>query len=135
WVLSNSWGYSGDGCPHIPLYGVERDALEYAEIEGRGGLCPVVLCSAVTGVCDIGDNGLLAYPTVIGVSATGGTDDLEWYSSFGEHVDIAAPAGVLTTDLRGDVGYGAWEGDTAYAGPFSGTSASCPIVSGTVALM
>jgi len=102
---------------------------------GRGGLGSVVVFSAGNGGCDIQDNELLAYPSVIGVSATGGTDDLEWYSSFGEHVDIAAPAGVLTTDLLGDVGYGAWEGDTGYAGPFFGTSASCPIVSGTVALM
>jgi subtilisin family serine protease len=134
WVLSNSWGYS-DGCPHVPLYGIEKDALDYAETVGRGGLGSVVVFSAGNGSCDIVDNGLLAYPTVIAVSATGGTDDLEWYSSFGQHVDLAAPAGVLTTDLVGDVGYGAWEGDTAYAGPFSGTSASCPIVSGTVALM
>jgi subtilisin family serine protease len=119
----------------VPLYGVEQDALEYAETVGRGGLGSVVVFSAGNGGCDIVDNGLLAYPTVIAVSATGGTDDLEWYSSFGQHVDIAAPAGVLTTDLVGDVGYGAWEGDTAYAGPFYGTSASCPIVAGTAALM
>ena len=134
WVLSNSWGYS-DGCPNVPLYGIERDALEYAETVGRGGLGSVVVFSAGNGGCDIEDNELLAYPTVIAVSATGGTDDLEWYSSFGPHVDMAAPAGVLTTDRVGDVGYGVWEDDTAYWGPFTGTSASCPVVAGTAALM
>jgi subtilisin family serine protease len=134
WVLSNSWGYS-DGCPNVPLYGAEEDALEYAETVGRGGLGSVVVFSAGNGGCDLGDNELLAYPTVIAVSATGGTDDLEWYSSFGEHVDLAAPAGVLTTDVVGDVGYGSWEDDPAYWGPFGGTSAACPVVAGTAALM
>ena len=134
WVLSNSWGYS-DGCPHVPLYGIEAEALEYAETVGRGGLGSIVVFSAGNGGCDISDNQLLGYPTVIGVSATGGTDDLEWYSSYGEHVDIAGPAGLLTTDPVGDLGYGTWEDDPAYWAPFAGTSASCPVVSGTVALM
>ncbi len=133
-VLSNSWGYS-DGCPEVRLYGVEEEALVYAETIGRGGLGSVVVFSAGNGACDLADNDLLAYPTVVAVSATGGTDDLEWYSSFGDPVDLAAPAGVVTTDPLGDPGYGAWEGDPSYSGPFGGTSASCPVVSGTVALM
>jgi subtilisin family serine protease len=55
WVLSNSWGYS-DGCPDVPLYGVEQEALEYAETVGRGGLGSVVAFSAGNGGCDIVDN-------------------------------------------------------------------------------
>jgi subtilisin family serine protease len=134
WVLSNSWGYS-DGCPHIPLYGVEEAAFEYAETVGRGGLGAVVVFSAGNGACDLSDNDFLGYPTVVAVSATGGTDDLEWYSEYGEHVDVAGPAGLVTTDIVGDVGYGRWEEDASYSGPFTGTSASCPVVSGVAALM
>jgi subtilisin family serine protease len=56
------------------------------------------------------------------------------YSSYGRHVDISAPTGILTTDVTPG-GYGSYGGDDAWADGFSGTSAAAPVVSGVVALM
>jgi hypothetical protein len=42
---------------------------------------------------------------------------------------------MLTTDITGEVGYCAYEGDDAYCDSFSGTSAAAPVVSGVVLLM
>ena len=135
WVLSNSWGF-GDDCPEIPEYSVFEDAMVYAEEVGRGGLGSAIVLSAGNGNCDISDDGFQAQPQAISVAAIDGNDDREWYSSFGDHVDVSAPSGgVLTTDLTGDDGYGSWEGDNDYSGGFSGTSASAPIVSGVLAVM
>ena len=135
WVLSNSWGF-GDDCPEIPEYSVFEDAMVYAEEQGRGGLGSAIVLSAGNGNCDISNDGFQAQPQAISVAAVDGNDDREWYSSFGDHVDVAAPSGgVLTTDLTGDPGYGSFNGDDNYDGGFSGTSASAPIVSGVLALM
>ena len=135
WVLSNSWSF-GEDCPEIPLYGVLQDALVHAEEEGRDGRGAVVVLSAGNGNCDISYDLFQGYPTAISVAATNGNDDREGYSSFGEHVDVAGPAGgVLTTDLTGASGYGSWDDDPDYYGYFSGTSAAAPVVSGVLALM
>jgi subtilisin family serine protease len=135
WVLSNSWGFR-NSCPGIPEYEVFREAFAYAEANGRGGLGTAIVFSAGNENCDVTPNGMLAQPEVIAVAATNGHDDREWYSSFGTHVDIAAPSGaILTTDITGEPGYGGWRGDDDYHGWFSGTSASAPVVSGTIALM
>jgi len=135
WVLSNSWGF-GDDCPEIPEYDMFVDAMAYAEEYGRDGLGTAVVVSAGNGNCDISSDGFQAQPAAISVAATTGNDVRESYSSFGDHVDVAAPSGgVLTTDISGDDGYGSWDDDPDYHGGFSGTSASCPIVSGAVALM
>jgi subtilisin family serine protease len=135
WVISNSWGF-GDDCSPFPTYGSIEEAVDYAESTGRGGLGTLVVASAGNENCDISEDGFLAHPGVIGVAAANGDDDREWYSCWGDHVDVSAPSGgVLTTDLTGDAGYGSWDGDDACYGDFSGTSASAPIVSGTLALM
>ena len=135
WVLSNSWGF-GDDCPEIPEYDAFVEGMAYAEEVGRDGLGAAVVVSAGNGNCDISNDGFQAQPAAISVAATTGDDEREWYSSFGDHVDVAAPSGgVLTTDISGDDGYGSWEDDPDYHGGFGGTSASAPIVSGTVALM
>lgn len=134
-VLSNSWGFD-NGCAAYALWATVEEALEYAEEEGRDGLGAVVVFSAGNGACDNGGDGLLAHEVVIGVAASNGDDDREWYSSYGEGVDITGPSGaILTTDMTGDQGYGSYEGDGDYVGSFSGTSASAPVVSGVVALM
>jgi len=135
WVLSNSWGF-GDDCPEIPAYDVLVDGVAYAEEVGRDGLGTAVVASSGNGNCDISMDGFQAQEPVISVAATTGDDLREWYSSFGDHVDVAAPSGgVLTTDITGDDGYGSWNDDPNYHGGFGGTSASCPIVAGAVALM
>lgn len=134
-VLSNSWGFD-NGCSAYMLWATVAEALDHAEEEGRGGLGAVVVFSAGNGACDNGGDGLLAHEAVIGVAASDGDDDREWYSSYGDGVDLTGPSGaILTTDLTGDQGYGSYEGDGDYVGSFSGTSASAPVVSGVAALM
>jgi len=136
WVLSNSWGFENHTQCNPFHYAVIDSAAEYAETNGRGGLGTAVVFSAGNENCDISDNGLLSPPSVIGVAASNGNDEREWYSCWGDHVDVTGPSGgVLTTDLTGEAGYGSWEGDDACYGYFSGTSASAPIVSGAIALM
>jgi len=135
WVINNSWGFGGE-CPDIPRVGAIEDGLEYAEYEGRDGLGTVMVFSAGNGNCDIGNNWMLGFETVVAVAATSRADVRESYSCYGEPVDIAAPSGgVLTTDMVGDPGYGSFSGDTDYWDGFSGTSASAPIVSGVYTLM
>ena len=135
WVINNSWGFGTD-CPDIPRISAIEDGLSYAEEEGRGGLGAVVVFSAGNGGCDIDNNEMLAFGSVVAVAATNRADVREGYSCFGAPVDIAAPSGgVLTTDMLGDEGYGSFEGDGDYWDGFSGTSASAPIASGVYALM
>lgn len=43
-----------------------------------------------------------AYPDVISVTSTNAGDALAFYSSYGDHVDIAAPGGDSTKDTNGD---------------------------------
>lgn len=81
-------------------------------------------------VASVGNNGLnvLTYPSacnnVIAVSATNSTDGFPTWSNFGPHVDVSAPGeGILT--LYGTNLYASW----------NGTSFSCPIASGVLALM
>jgi subtilisin family serine protease len=135
WVLSNSWGF-GDDCPDIPIYSTFEEAFAYAEDHGRGGLGTAIVVAAGNGGCDNSNDGFQGLPEAISVAATDGNDEREWYSSFGSVVDVAAPSGgVLTTDVGGDEGYGSWNDDPDYHGGFSGTSASTPIVAGTLAVM
>jgi subtilisin family serine protease len=134
-VLSNSWGFEDD-CSGVPDYGVIEDAILYAEENGRGGKGAAVVFAAGNGNCDIQDNGMLAHPEVITVAAVNGFDVREGYSAFGAWVDIAAPSGgMYTTDMVGAAGYNGYPGDDDYTTWFNGTSASTPVVSGTVALM
>ena len=135
WVLSNSWGF-GDDCPDIPIYSIFQEAMDYAEHNGRGGLGTAIVTSAGNGNCDNSNDGFQAIEWAISVAATDGHDHREWYSSYGDVVDVAAPSGsILTTDISGENGYGDYNGDDDYNPWFSGTSASAPVVSGTVALM
>ena len=134
-VISNSWGF-GDDCPDIQMYGIFEDMHAYAEDVGRGGLGTVVVYSAGNGSCDMSNDGLQAFPTVVSVTATDRNDNLESYSSYGDHVDITAPSGgIITTDITGPDGYGDYQGDEDHTGTFNGTSASAPMVSGGLALM
>jgi uncharacterized protein (TIGR03382 family) len=134
-VINNSWGF-GDDCPDIQMYGIFDDMYTYAEEEGREGRGTAVVFSAGNGNCDMSNDGLQAFETVISVTATDRHDNLETYSSYGDHVDITAPSGgIITTDITGPGGYGDYQGDEDYTGTFNGTSASAPVVSGGLALM
>ena len=63
-------------------------------------------------------------PYIISVGATGPTDQITGFSTFGPYIDFAAPGYGIYTTLRGN----------SY-GPVSGTSFSSPIVAGLIALM
>lgn len=134
-VLNNSWGY-GDGCEAYETYGALSNAVGYAERSGRDGLGSVVVFSAGNDACDASEDGILVMEEVVAVAALDDDDERESYSSWGEVVDIAAPAGgLVTTDISGDEGYGPYGTDEDYTGTFNGTSAAAPVVSGVFALV
>ncbi|HNC96989.1 MAG TPA: S8 family serine peptidase, partial [Myxococcota bacterium] len=132
-VVNNSWGF-GRGCVSIPLTRTFEAMFDYAELRGRGGLGTVVTFAAGNDGCDIVENEFLSDSTALVVAAVERDDHRAGYSSFGEAVDIAAPTGLLTTDLSPN-GYGSYQGEDAFADGFGGTSAATPVVSGVVALM
>ncbi len=132
-VLSNSWGF-GSACETIPADGVFGDMFDYAEDNGRGGLGAAVVFAAGNGACDIAADGMLRNRKAIVVAAIEWNDRRAWYSNYGDSVDIAAPTSLLTTDLVSG-GYGAYQGDDAFADGYAGTSAATPVVAGVLALM
>lgn len=131
-VLSNSWGYIG--CERIPALAVYHEMFDYAEQQGRGGLGSAVVFAAGNDACDLSDNGMLGFDSVTAVAAVEWNDRRAWYSNWGEHVDLAAPTSLLTTDLSVG-GYGSYGGSDAFVDGYSGTSAATPVVAGVFALM
>ncbi len=163
WVLSLSWVYSIVD-PQVdlePVYQAIRDAV----VQGRGGKGAVVVFSAGNGGIPIVEVLPQNMPEVMAVGGTGPDDQVVSYSAYGPNLSVVAPTwtgrgedpAIMTTDTLGDRGHsrGGWywksgpepdyedslsdlpepdvEGDyTAY---FSGTSASCPMVAGVVALV
>jgi hypothetical protein len=140
-VLSNSWGTS----PSSSIQYEIRNAVE----NGRTGLgCPFL---ASTGNENTWVRWPASLPNVISVGATTNTDNrcdqTQWGydangmrcgSNFGAGTDVTAPGNNLyTTDMIGIDGYNksttALGGD--YQASFSGTSASCPMAAGVMALI
>lgn len=133
-VISNSWG-GGSRSEIID------DAIESALKVGRDGLGCVVVFAAGNE-----NSPQISYPAnsfddVLAVGAMSpcgerkslySCDGEEWGSNYGEGLDVVAP-GVLipTTDIHGEEGRS--PGD--YNLTFNGTSAACPHVSGTAALI
>jgi len=91
------------------------------------------LANDVVVVCSAGNGGSTnlhypaAYPETMAVSAINQNDQLPGFSSFGDHLDVAAPSpDILTCEDTGDADY-----DPG----FRGTSAAAPHVAGLAALV
>ena len=139
-VLSNSWGYSAQGCGRIPLPGIIAEAVEYAETEGRGGRGAAVAMSYGNGGCDASQDDFHNDPYIISVGAATDRDERASYSNFGDGLDIMGfgagngRPGLWTTDITGEDGYTDNDNDPYWPNA-SGTSSACASVAGVLALM
>lgn len=110
-VISLSWGAPVDSK-------LIRDAISYAETKGT-----IVVAAAG----NFGNRLKIypaAYPSVIAVAATDSNDEITSFSNWGEWIDISAPGeDIVSTWTNGEYNNE------------SGTSASAPLVAGTIALM
>ena len=131
-VLSNSWAFNTSdstfpGADHI------IGAINDARMQGRNGRGSIVVFSSG----NTGDVPVRFPANVDGVITTGAIDkngNIQSYSCRGSSMDLVAPSGggnVWTTDRMGDDGLTTGN----YRDDFGGTSAACPQVSGTAALM
>ncbi|MFN0033284.1 MAG: S8 family serine peptidase [Flavobacteriales bacterium] len=108
-------------------------AIHYATTSGRNGLGSVVVFSSGNYQQDF-DCVLYpaSHPDVIAVGAISAAGVIEIYSQYGEHLDMVAPVGDVTTlDRMGLAGYT----NNNYMDFFGGTSAAAPMVSGAAALL
>ncbi|MEW5795954.1 MAG: S8 family serine peptidase [Candidatus Zixiibacteriota bacterium] len=148
-ILSNSWGYPD---PREPQYPVLNDALERAALFGRGGRgCPVIFSSGNTTMFYSNPNGV-GYPAKLPycftVGAIGLDDYRRSYSRYGPELDLVAPSDDNSIAVWSLDQMDYWGGNTIFFSDcppsandvdydchFSGTSAACPLVSGTAALL
>ena len=100
---------------------IQDDAVRYAHERN------VLVVAAAGNTPDGKPHYPAAYDTVLSVGATGRSDTVTGFSSFGPYVDVSAPGvGILST---------AWnEGSLTYEYG-NGTSFSCPLVAGAAALV
>ncbi|GIV96932.1 MAG: peptidase S8 [Herpetosiphonaceae bacterium] len=101
----------------------EEDAVNYAY--SKGAL--IIAASGNSG----GKGNPTIYPAafdhVLAVAATGNTDQVTGFSSYGPYVDIAAPGVGIWSTL--------WQDGSDTYGVANGTSASCPHVAGVAGLI
>lgn len=161
-VHINSWGFFGPN-PAVVVDSIDvafKEGRNKGDLDGDGADDPlgmvILFSSGNFGLQLEPGFDLSMLPQVIGVGASSDEDVLAYYSNYGTGIDVLAPGGefpglIVTTDNtdypdainRGaNVGgvnadYGLPEVDAAgkYTGFFGGTSASCPIAAGVVALM
>lgn len=129
-VTNHSYGAS----PSFNNYGDEAK-FEAAAEDGRGGLGTINVKSAGNSNIDGNGEGLDASRFTVTVGAVDSGGQVTYYSTYGAHLLVSAPAGSVTTDLQGNGnGYdGLLGGD--YTNSFGGTSASSPITAGLVSLI
>lgn len=129
-VTNHSYGAS----PSFYNYGDEAKFEASAE-NGRGGLGTVNVKSAGNSNIDGNGEGLDASRFTVTVGALDSNGQVAYYSTYGAHLLVSAPAGSVTTDrLDNGNGYdGLLGGD--YTNGFGGTSASSPITAGLVSLI
>lgn len=126
-ILSNSWGPAGAASVPYDL----DDAIQACADEAREGKGALILFAAGNDSRENEDFELASHPLVVGVGASGYWDTREWYSNWGNGLDVASPAGSVTTDIQAGGGYA--NGD--YFSGFGGTSAACPVAAGVAGLI
>lgn len=126
-VVSNSWGFT----EAIPVPRPLADAIGEIYDHGRGGLGALVLFAAGNENRDVADFELLAVRGVIGVGALNIFDEATVFTNRGASVDISAPTGTVTTDLRGAAG----NDPSDYTTHFGGTSSAAPVAAGVAGLL
>lgn len=121
----------------FPSFYVDGDIAKFRHsVEtGRSGLGTINVKSAGNDDVDGNGDSLDASRFTITVGALESTGQVTWYSTYGSHLLVSAPAGSVTTDLLGNyAGYnGLLNGD--YTNQFGGTSAAGPITAGVIGLM
>lgn len=126
-VISNSWGPA----EAVPISFSLDLAITEAALSGRDGLGAIVVFAAGNSARAIEEFELAAHPMVVSVGASGQNDLRELFSNFGPSLGLLAPAGAVTTDSQGSLGY--TDGD--YMTAFGGTSAAAPVAAGVMGLM
>lgn len=174
-VISCSWS---PAAIKFPLSLRQRNALTLAATRGRGGKGCVIVFSAGNANRPVSGtileknwprnvvsgetewlSGFAVHPDVITVSACTSLNTKAAYSSWGQHIAVAAPSnnahpnvalpevgtvktgpvissamrgrGMVTSDRTGAAGYDR----DAYTSTFGGTSSSCPVVAGVAGLV
>ncbi len=142
-IKNNSWGYGGSLYQTDPLL---TSALRNSSLNGRGGKGTIFAFSAGNSGDEEDSANYSELTSSIYTIAVGATDSLSrraFYSEPGANLVITAPSngfngslGISTADRTGSDGYNAATGTGGnYANDFSGTSSSCPVVSGAIALL
>lgn len=150
-IKSSSWGVPDDGWTLAGPGNLAGAALRNGATTGRGGRGTIYVFAGGNGN-EFNDNSNYdGYTNSIYTIAVGAINDFgfqSYYSEQGANLHVCAPssdgrhnAGIVTTDLTGNIGYNDGTAGTAdltdhdYTKTFGGTSAACPVVAGICALM
>ncbi|GKT32294.1 Peptidase S8, subtilisin-related like protein, partial [Aduncisulcus paluster] len=137
-IYNNSWGIVNDyddspfNVSGFPLF---RSAIVQAYTNGRDALGSVILVAAGNESLDSNFNLLSSYPEAFVIAAAAPSGSYAYYSNFGENIMLTAPSGGygVNGDYLGLSSLVPNDGCTDVS--YSGTSFSCPIASGVVALI
>lgn len=145
-ITNNSWGWFPEFADwqnignRTSQFGAQEIEKARAAAEGRDGLGTVIVGSTGNDQANGNGSGFNSSRFTISVAATDHTGFIAYYSNYGTHLLIAAPAASWTTDVTGSDGYNdgvspSEPGNPDYTNSFGGTSAAAPVVSGVIALM
>lgn len=144
-IYSNSWGPNDDGKTLEAPGPLVSAALANAAATGRGGRGSIYLWAGGNGRESLDNSNNDGYANsiyTIAVGALENTGGPAYYSEPGANLLVTAPSNggsldIVTTDLTGTNGYnnGSNLPDNNYTNDFGGTSSSCPLAAGCVALI
>jgi serine protease len=126
-VVSNSWGF----VEPTPVPKMLADAINNVFDNGRNGKGALVLFAAGNDDRVLGDDEIEAVRGVLCIGAINNFDEQTPFTNSGNSLDLVAPTGTLTTDIRGADG----DDPTDYTNHFGGTSSSCPVAAGIAGLL